>query len=53
MINSRRMRWAGYVAQMGLRGMHIGFRWETQKERDHFEDLDVSWWIMLKWILEK
>jgi hypothetical protein len=25
MIKSRRMRWAGHVAQMGRRGMHIGF----------------------------
>jgi hypothetical protein len=25
MIKSRRMRWAGHVAQMGRRGMHIGY----------------------------
>jgi hypothetical protein len=25
MIKSRRMRWAGYVARMGRRGMHIGY----------------------------
>jgi hypothetical protein len=24
-IMSSRMRWAGYVAQMGIRGMHIRF----------------------------
>jgi hypothetical protein len=35
MIKSRKMRWAGHVAQMGRRGMHIGFCWEGQKERDH------------------
>jgi hypothetical protein len=31
-IKSRRVRWAGYVALMGRRGMHIGFWWESQKK---------------------
>jgi hypothetical protein len=35
MINSRRMRWVGNVARIGRRGMRIGYRWESQKERDH------------------
>jgi hypothetical protein len=30
MIQSRRMRWAGSVARM-----HIGYWWESQKERYH------------------
>jgi hypothetical protein len=51
-IKSRRMRWAGHVARMGRRGMHIGYWWESQKERDHCEDQDVGGWI-LKWILER
>jgi hypothetical protein len=34
MIKSRGMRWAGHVAQMGRRGMHIGYWWEIQMERD-------------------
>jgi hypothetical protein len=28
-IKSKRMRWAGLVAHMGRRGMHIGFGWES------------------------
>jgi hypothetical protein len=35
MIKSRRMRWAGHVARMRRRGMYVGVRWESQKERDH------------------
>jgi hypothetical protein len=35
MIKSRRMRWAGHIARIGRRGMHIGYWWESQKETDH------------------
>jgi hypothetical protein len=35
MMKSRRMRWAEHVARMGRRGMHIGYWWGSQKERDH------------------
>jgi hypothetical protein len=45
--------WAGHVARMARRGMHIGFWWESQKERDHKEDLDVGGRITLKSTLEK
>jgi hypothetical protein len=34
-IKSRRMRWAGHVALMGRRGMHIGYWMESENERDH------------------
>jgi hypothetical protein len=35
MITSRRMRWAGNVARMRKRRLHIRYWWESQKERDH------------------
>jgi hypothetical protein len=34
MIKLRRMRGARNTARMGRRGIHIGFRWESQKERN-------------------
>jgi hypothetical protein len=38
---------------MGKTAMHIGYWWESQKERDHWEDQKVGKWTVLKWILEK
>jgi hypothetical protein len=35
MMKSRRMRWGGHIARMGRRGLHRGYWWESQKERDH------------------
>jgi hypothetical protein len=34
MIKSRRRAWAGHVARES-RAMHIGYWWESQKEKDH------------------
>jgi hypothetical protein len=48
MIKSRRLRLAGHVARMGRRGMHIGYWWDIQKERDHWEAQDVRGWTILK-----
>jgi hypothetical protein len=33
--------------------MHIGYWWESQKVRDHWEDQDVDGWTILKWILRE
>jgi hypothetical protein len=50
------MRWAGHVARMWRRGMHLGYWWESQKERDHWDNIkmdlrDIGWdgmdWIDL------
>jgi hypothetical protein len=30
-----RMRWAGHVARMGIKGTLIDYWWESQRERDH------------------
>jgi hypothetical protein len=32
--------------------MHIGYWWGSQKVRDHWENLDVGGWTILKQILE-
>jgi hypothetical protein len=46
-----RMRWTGHVARLSRRGTHIGYWWESQRERDHYEDQDVGGCIILGWIL--
>jgi hypothetical protein len=33
MTKSRRLKWAGHAPWVEKRGMHIGFRWESQKKR--------------------
>jgi hypothetical protein len=33
---------------MGRRGIPIEYWWESQKERDHYEDRDIDRWITLK-----
>jgi hypothetical protein len=48
MIKLRKRKRAGHVARM-----YIGSWWESQKQRDHEEDLDIGRWIILKWILER
>jgi hypothetical protein len=31
--------------------MHLGYWWESHKERDHWEEQDVGGWTIVKWIL--
>jgi hypothetical protein len=31
----------------------VYFMWESQKERDHWEDQGVGGWTILEWILER
>jgi hypothetical protein len=33
---------------MGRRGINLGFRWKSQKERDHWEDLDIGGKIIIE-----
>jgi hypothetical protein len=49
MIKSRRMRRTGHVEERG----DIGLWWESQKERDKQEVLDLGGRIQLTWILQK
>jgi hypothetical protein len=53
MIMSKRMRWAGNVTRMGRIGTYVGYWWESQEERDRYEDKDVGGWIILKLILDR
>jgi hypothetical protein len=34
-MKARKMRWAGHVARMEIRGTHIGCWWESQREGGH------------------
>jgi hypothetical protein len=33
--------------------MHMGFWWESKRERDDKKDLDAGWGTILKCVLEK
>jgi hypothetical protein len=53
MMKPRRMRWAGHITRMERRRMDIGYWWESQKERDYWEDQGVGGWTVLKLMLER
>jgi hypothetical protein len=46
------MIWAGHVTRMGEKRNDKKPLWES-KERDHQEDIDIRWMIILKCIIEK
>jgi hypothetical protein len=48
-----RMRWAGHVTHIGRREILVVYWWESQEERDHWEDQDVCGWIILKGRVER
>jgi hypothetical protein len=48
-----RIRLVGHVARMGEKRNAYRILWESQKVRDHWEDLDSGVWTILKWILER
>jgi hypothetical protein len=39
---ARRMQWTGHIALLGRRRIHIRFWWESQKEGDHQDDLNIG-----------
>ena len=52
-IKSRRMRWEGHVARMGVGKAYSGFWWGNMRERDHLADPGIDGRIILKWIFRK
>jgi hypothetical protein len=53
MINSRRMRWAEHVARTGEKRNAYRILVGKPDGREHYENQDVSEWIILKWMLER
>ena len=49
-IKWRRMRWAGHVARMGEESRCIESWWGNRREGDHWGDLGVDGWVILRWI---
>jgi hypothetical protein len=52
-IKSRRMRWAGHVARIVRRGMHMELWPSNLRERDHFECPGIGRRIILRWFFKK
>jgi hypothetical protein len=52
MILLKRIRLVRHIARMRRSGIHIGFWWEIQKEKDYQGDLDMDGTILLKYVLK-
>jgi hypothetical protein len=52
-LNSRRMRWAGYVARIGREEACTGFWLENLRERNNWVDPGVDRTIILRSIFKK
>jgi hypothetical protein len=48
MMEPKRIRLAGHVAGVGVKVNTYRILWESQKERDHYEDQDVGGWVDIK-----
>jgi hypothetical protein len=48
LIKSRRMRWAGHVADKETCQVHTGFWWRDLTERDNLEDAGLDWRVILE-----
>ena len=52
-IKWKRIRWKGHVARMGRGELYTEFWWGNLMERDHLQEADIDWGIILRWILRK
>jgi hypothetical protein len=52
-IKSRRIRWAGHVARLGIVEVYTGFWWGNLRERNQMEKPGTDWRIILRWIFGK
>jgi len=50
---SRIVRWAVHVVRMGRAEVRTGFWLRDLMERNHLENIDVDWRIILRWIFKK
>jgi hypothetical protein len=52
-IKSRRMKWAGHVARMGMGEACTGFWWGNLRENDHWGESGVNGKLIFRWVFRK